>query len=316
VKMNQNKIIYCLVLSFCGIILLNVTWSMYKQHAEDQNVTVDLPPPRPNWRKQETGYQIPFNLWQTTPNLTHLASLENLKSWKLFNEPINSTWMDDDMSSNFILHHFGEVVHEIYLKYPLNVMRADFWRVAILYIFGGIYADVDVICFQDVKDWFANQTNNHSWENCKVVIAVEKDQGQNFCNWAFASVKGHPLFRKLLELMIQESSDLSIENPYLVHQKTGPGILTRAMREILEIETPDLRADIIANPSQQTPNVMAKIQSLGICLENDQFFATKNLRNQYASREWNHDFPSWLQQRDRERLWFGHHILGRDSFNG
>jgi mannosyltransferase OCH1-like enzyme len=41
----------------------------------------------------------------------------------------------------------------MFRNYPLGVMRADFWRYLIVYIFGGFYTDIDTIPIQKFTDW-------------------------------------------------------------------------------------------------------------------------------------------------------------------
>jgi mannosyltransferase OCH1-like enzyme len=46
----------------------------------------------------------------------------------------------------------GNVVR-MFKEYPIGVMRADFWRYAILYIYGGIYMDIDTSPLLTVDKW-------------------------------------------------------------------------------------------------------------------------------------------------------------------
>ena len=81
----------------------------------------------------------------------------------------------------------------VYRSFPLAVMKADFWRYAILYARGGIYADIDVQARRPVASWlppvdesvselvFAPYYRRLSWDQCKVVIGLENDA--HFCQW-------------------------------------------------------------------------------------------------------------------------------------
>ena len=41
----------------------------------------------------------------------------------------------------------------MFLKFPLPVMKADFWRYCVLYINGGIYADLDAKPLIPINEW-------------------------------------------------------------------------------------------------------------------------------------------------------------------
>lgn len=72
-------------------------------------------------------------------------------------------------------------------------MRADFWRYAILYARGGLYADVDVTSLRPLQQWLPPQDNEakglplegkyrqYSWDSCAAVIGLENDM--HFCQW-------------------------------------------------------------------------------------------------------------------------------------
>ena len=42
-------------------------------------------------------------------------------------------------------------------------MRADMWRYAILYAFGGIYADIDVLALHPMEQWLPPVADGKHW---------------------------------------------------------------------------------------------------------------------------------------------------------
>jgi mannosyltransferase OCH1-like enzyme len=151
---------------------------------------------------------IPFQLWQTYKhkNLTDEAQAA-VESWKDLNPHLPIGLHDDDDADAFILRHYGPRVHALYRAFPVGVMRADFWRYAILYQYGGIYSDIDTRCLKPVKEWFPPvlpQDSNHidqyfnpaheqvfvlgakaydelKWEDCSLVVGLEN--GHDLCQW-------------------------------------------------------------------------------------------------------------------------------------
>lgn len=124
--------------------------------------------------------------------------------------------MDDEQASAFILDNYGPSVHSLYASFPLGVMRADFWRYAILYANGGIYSDIDTMCVTPADQWFpprqpksedpifvSNPTSwtplkpgaldyfKLGWEDCALVAALENDV--HMCQWVSVLTMASPI---------------------------------------------------------------------------------------------------------------------------
>ena len=69
------------------------------------------------------------------------------------NPKYDHRYMNDTEAGDFIFNNFGYEYYNIFMSFPLGVMRADFWRYLILYKFGGVYADVDTICLEEISKW-------------------------------------------------------------------------------------------------------------------------------------------------------------------
>jgi mannosyltransferase OCH1-like enzyme len=76
------------------------------------------------------------------------------RSWVNKNPSMAMQLLDDAEAAASIADFYGQEVAQLYVAYPLGVMRADFWRYAVLYARGGIYADVDTECLKSVQQWF------------------------------------------------------------------------------------------------------------------------------------------------------------------
>ena len=60
--------------------------------------------------------------------------------------------MDDNACKNFIRDNFSDEVFVVYNSLPLGIMRADMWRLAVMYVHGGIYADTDTECIKCIDE--------------------------------------------------------------------------------------------------------------------------------------------------------------------
>ena len=146
-------------------------------------------------------------------------------------ESLNPDWMryllDDEDLMLFMSLHFDQTEVDTFHNLPLPVMKTDFFRLAVMYYEGGIYADVDVQCNQPIQKWDGGPI-----DKCDVIVGMEYNS--DVCNWGFASRKGHPLFKWAIELsllwFINTTIDFSSE--HFVHGATGPHVFTLALKDI------------------------------------------------------------------------------------
>jgi mannosyltransferase OCH1-like enzyme len=88
---------------------------------------------------------IPNILWQTWKTKNIPISVRQINNtWKTSNSQLEKKFMDDRQCSDFILEHFDKETHLKYLQLPQPINRADFWRIAVVYIYGGYYSDLDI----------------------------------------------------------------------------------------------------------------------------------------------------------------------------
>lgn len=105
--------------------------------------------------------------------------------------------------------------------------KADIWRYEILYQFGGIYSDLDVICYKSFNDLIAHWDFIGGQETNK----TEDSNGLTLymSNALFGVSKGHPMMKYCLE-NIQTQDEAPQAS---IMERTGPFLLTKACRENL-----------------------------------------------------------------------------------
>jgi hypothetical protein len=164
---------------------------------------------------------IPNILWQTwkTKNIPKFL-VDQLRSWHTSNPQLHMKLCDDTECSHFILEHFGEEVHRLYLALPQPIMRADFWRVAIIYINGGYYADLDITCNRLLATFMDT--------DAKAVFIKEHN---NIANFFFAAEPKHPVLKLALNYMIEEAKTIIDKNT----QSYGMHNLHRSMCEYYSV---------------------------------------------------------------------------------
>ena len=138
---------------------------------------------------------IPKIIWQTARDYSHIHqySKKLIKSWVIKNPNYEWLFMDDSRCNKFIKDNFNKEFYDMYTALPLGIMRADVWRVCIVYVYGGIYVDTDCECIVPIDHWLGNNT---------LVIAEEVPNG-DIANYAFAACPRHPAFLSAINRFVE-----------------------------------------------------------------------------------------------------------------
>lgn len=138
---------------------------------------------------------IPKYLWQTyKTKLPPKDSINSINSWLSLNPEIEWYYMDDDKCDAFIKDNFSEEFYNMYSSLPFGVMKADVWRVAVIYIYGGIYSDLDTRCLKPITHWL-----NPEYD---LIVGVETPHGA-INNYIFAAMPRHPALFTVLNLFLK-----------------------------------------------------------------------------------------------------------------
>lgn len=211
---------------------------------------------------------IPNTLWQTWRTKSVPESVKQFaESWTLSNPQLKIKLYNDQECSDFILEHFGAAVHELYLALPQPIMRADFWRIAVIYVHGGYYADLDVDCLVHLDNFVDPDTN-----------AVFVEERNNVANFFFGAAPKHPVLKNVLDMMIKNAKhaqDFTVQN-------FGMHPLHHCVGEYF---------GVVENTYQS---------SQAVCFLNAESLFTQNkLKHMVASQNTGHDYVSW---RDSETV--------------
>lgn len=176
--------------------------------------------------------KIPRNIFQTwfTKNLSpDFKSLT--ETWKTKNPNYAYFLHDDYDCEEFIKKNFDIKVYNAYCRIIPGAFKADLWRYCILYIYGGIYVDIDTICHNEI-DVFLNESiefmtpiDLNNWS----VIGTH-----NLFNAFIASVPKHPILLECINRIVYHVENNIV--PYSNLDFTGPGVLGRATNVFLHLD--------------------------------------------------------------------------------
>ena len=191
---------------------------------------------------------------------------------------------------------FPPAMLDLYSSMPLGVMKADLWRYAVLYEFGGVYSDIDTVCLEPIEAWLDVAT-------CAgLQLACERDR-VHFCQWTIAAAPRHPALARVLELIgerVRADGGVDESKPHYVHYYTGPGVWTDAIRQYLGsgAPPPEIRS---------TPGLW---RDRGIEIHPGDFFDGTKVKHLNASYHWR-DSPSGYSSWQYERKDAGKMIMPR-----
>eukprot|EP00877_Chromochloris_zofingiensis_P006659 jgi/Chrzof1/2246/Cz11g08085.t1 len=149
-----------------------------------------------------------------------LAFQAGRESWVQHNKGWDyKLWTDED-NQQLVATHFPWFLHT-YDSFARNIMRADVARYMYMYMYGGVYADLDVECLKPMDSLLkghgavlAYMGNDTSWEH-------------SIPNAFMASVPQHPFWLMVL-FKVQQLAAKNVQPEHV----TGPVALQRAVAEL------------------------------------------------------------------------------------
>lgn len=75
----------------------------------------------------------------------------SVNRWKHLNPEYEIKVYDDEMCETFLLENYGQTYKDIFQFLSPGPIKADFWRICILYLYGGVYCDVDILPFYQIE---------------------------------------------------------------------------------------------------------------------------------------------------------------------
>ena len=168
--------------------------------------------------------KIPKVIYQTFETKKLSKEMNDIiNSWKVHNTNYEYILHDNNDREEFIKSFFDTNVVNAYYKLRHNAMRADLWRYCILYKYGGVYADLDTLCFDSIDNFMTNKTE----------IMAPKDLGNTYhvANAFIAVVPNHPIMDYCIKEIVN-----NVENNVNYHDKrniAGPGVFGKCINKHL-----------------------------------------------------------------------------------
>jgi len=116
-------------------------------------------------------------------------------TWRNQNPEFDYKYFNDSAMFEYVITHFGERELEALKIAPSGAHRADLWRYLVIGREGGIYADIDTLCEQPIRNWLGN-------EKGVLIAALQADPRFDLSQWAFGAPPGNPVVLRAAKLAV------------------------------------------------------------------------------------------------------------------
>jgi inositol phosphorylceramide mannosyltransferase catalytic subunit len=141
-------------------------------------------------------------------------------SWQKYNPNLQIMWWTDKMNRHLV-KTYAPWFLKTYDAFPIHIQRVDAVRYLILYLYGGIYVDLDFECYKNI-DCFRKYDLVYSYSGNMPFIT----------NSIMMSRQNHPFWLSVLRTMQKQPPQKWYElKSYYVLRTTGPVMLDRVIQE-------------------------------------------------------------------------------------
>ena len=203
------------------------------------------------------GHLFPRKIWQTWktgPLGFDERDLQVARTWPAKNPQHRYEVLTDSNDELYVEQHFGPEgldrpdIVELYKTLELTIIKADLLRYLIMYVEGGIYADIDVEALKPFEKFIPAR---YEEKDIDMIVGVEIDQpdfnyheilgkkSQSFCQWTFVCKPRLPVMLQLVENIMEWLNGVAKEQNKPISEitldfdgviaGTGPSAFTKAM---------------------------------------------------------------------------------------
>lgn len=208
---------------------------------------------------------FPRKIWQTwkvDPLDFEERDLNTARSWTRQNPSYRYEVLTDQNDQAWVENAFGpngynrlDIIY-MYRELTAKIIKADILRYLVMYVEGGVYADIDVEDLRPIEHFVPER---YQEGDVDMVLGVEIDQpefrdhpilgpkSQSFCQWTFMSKPGQPVMLKLVENIMRWLKDVAEEQKVPIGEikldfdqvisGTGPSAFTRAVLDEMSKRT-------------------------------------------------------------------------------
>lgn len=168
--------------------------SILRFHQTKIKLLVSSPPPQSELSLPEAAKinMIPKTIYFC--NKTYAKMDKMVHKWQKLNPEYAVELYDDKRCAEFLLTNFGKLFVDIFNFLVDGPIKADFWRLTILYINGGVYSDIDNEPLVPIASFLADDVD---FVTCSSYINYQFNP--NF----IVAPKGSPILKKCIDWYVR-----------------------------------------------------------------------------------------------------------------
>lgn len=144
-----------------------------------------------------------------------------VQTWKTHNPELEYVFWNVQKVNKLFQHPKLARWKDFYFKtLKVWIQKCDFARYALLYVHGGLYVDVDYVCFRNASELFTNRQIGLVFEPIEHKAPLF-DRGLRLQNGIMASVPNHPFW----EVVMDHIMKIHVPLFWLTMHITGPSML-------------------------------------------------------------------------------------------
>ena len=144
--------------------------------------------------------------------------------WLKLNPGYEYRLYDNDDCYNFILENYGKNYANLFKFIKDGPIKSDFWRVCILYKYGGIYADIDIFPLLSIDDFVNSDTTLYT-------CATDENIDNNLNPHFIAVEPNNPLILQCINIYMKDR----IRRPYSYFGYSITYIMLQVLQRYLNI---------------------------------------------------------------------------------
>ena len=216
-------------------------------------------------------------------------AINNISSWKKLNPNWNYLYFDSSERLNFIKNNFDNKWIDIYETLPLNIMKANLFKYMSLYIYGGVYIDLDRFPNQTIESWL-------DLEKKFVVCGDSEEYDFIFSIQIFASEPKNFILESILNCVEEKIKNIKNKkiDRFSVLQLTGEVPFTEGIKNAI-----DPTKILKRNDGPIKYNNLKTAAEFGFyCFENDKMFTDIVAKDLDGACNWKNKYKNWWEEAD------------------
>ncbi len=171
----------------------------------------------PIFKYSKSSRKISKIIWQT--NYTNKVSLPvyfNYLCNRLLAPTFEYRYVDSEGIADFIKENFPANIYKQYSRLQIGAAQADYWRVLSLFVYGGVYLDIDAHLIWPLELILKPEDSE---------LYIERKRG-GVSNYFFASEKNNSNLKIIADEIYKNIEENAIKS---VYELTGPGVFNECL---------------------------------------------------------------------------------------